>query len=242
MMLSDWTQYQPYIFQLEQEGMATRTFRRLDPQRQQTIVSAILDEATEHGPASLNIKRVAQKANVSVGSLYQYFSDRDGMLQFAVELCVRYVTDTFEQFRPYLVAMSLRESLSAYLVGGIEWSKTQAGLLKLFARAAYQGDPELVENLVRPVANVLREMVHDILAAALERGELRSDIDLEAATRIVHALMIAAGDSLLLPYLNNYFQIIDPSLPPERLIEAFLDFVISGIGAEGSEDHIPYSL
>jgi AcrR family transcriptional regulator len=197
---------------------------------------------TEHGPASLNIKRVAQKANVSVGSLYQYFSDRDGMLQFAVELCVRYVTDAFEQFRPYLVAMPLRESLSAYLVGGIEWSKTQAGLLKLFARAAYQGDPELVENLVRPVANVLREMVHDILAAALKRGELRSDIDLEAATRIVHALMIAAGDSLLLPYLNNYFQIIDPSLPPERLIEAFLDFVISGIGAEGSEDHIPYSL
>jgi len=232
MILSDWEQFQTYIFQLEQEGLATRTFRRLEPQRQQAIVGAILDEATEYGPATLNIKRVAERAGVAVGSLYQYFSDRDGMLKFAVELCVRYVTDAFEGYRPYLAAMPLRDALSAYLVGGIEWSKAQSGLLKLFARAAYQGDPELVESLVRPIANVLREMVHDILVAALERGELRSDVDLEAATRIVHALMIAAGDSQLLPYLNNYFQVVDPSLPPERLVEAVLDFVISGIGAQ----------
>jgi AcrR family transcriptional regulator len=232
MLLSDWAQFQPYITQLEREGLATRTFRRLDPQRQEAIVAAILDEATEHGPATLNIKRVAKRAGVAVGSLYQYFPDRDGMLQFAVELCVRYVTDAFEGFRPYLAAMPLRDALSAYLVGGIEWSKTQAGLLKLFARAAYQGDPELGESLVRPVANLLREMVHDILDAASERGELRPGVDLESATRIVHALMIAAGDSQLLPYLNNYFQLTGAEMPPERLVEALLDFVIQAISAE----------
>jgi AcrR family transcriptional regulator len=232
MTFSDWTQFQPYILQLEQEGLATRTFRRLDPQRQQAVVSAILDEAAQHGPAALSIKRVAHRAGVAVGSLYQYFPDRDGMLQFAVELCVRYTRDAFEQFRPYLAAMPLREALSAYLVGGIEWSKTQAGLLKLFARAAYQGDPELAESLVRPVADVLREMVHNMLSAALERGEIRPDVDLEPATRIVHALMIAAGDSQLLPYLNNYFQLTDPDLPPERMVEALLDFVVKGIGDE----------
>jgi AcrR family transcriptional regulator len=231
-MLSDWAQFQPYIIQLEQEGLATRTFRRLDPQRQGAIVGAILDEATEHGPAALSIKRVAKRADVAVGSLYQYFSNRDGMLQFVVELCVRYTKDAFEQFRPYLAAMPLRDALSAYLVGGIEWSKTQAGLLKLFARAAYQGDPELAESLVIPIADVLREMVHDILSTALGRGELRPDVDLESATRIVHALMIAAGDSQLLPYLNNYFQLTGPDLPPEQLVEALLDLVIQAISAE----------
>jgi AcrR family transcriptional regulator len=231
-MLSDWAQFQPYIIQLEQEGLATRTFRRLDPQRQGAIVGAILDEATEHGPAALSIKRVAKRAGVAVGSLYQYFSNRDGMLQFVVELCVRYTKDAFEQFRPYLAAMPLRDALSAYLVGGIEWSKTQAGLLKLFARAAYQGDPELAESLVIPIADVLREMVHDILSTALGRGELRPDVDLESATRIVHALMIAAGDSQLLPYLNNYFQLTGPDLPPEQLVEALLDLVIQAISAE----------
>ena len=178
------------------------------------------------------MRDVARRAGVSVGSLYQYFPDRDGMLDFAVELSVSYVSDAFNQYRPYMAALPLREALSAYLVGGIEWSKTQAGFLRLFARAAYQGDPELVESLVRPIADLLHEMVADILSAAQQRGEIRPDVDLEAATRILHALMIAVGDSQLLPYLNNYFQVADPDLPPERLIEALLDFVVAGIGVE----------
>jgi len=232
MTLSDWSQFQPYIIQLEGEGKVTRTFRRLDPGRQEAIVSAILDEASEYGPAALSIKRVARRAGVSVGSLYQYFPDRDGTLNFAVELCVRYITDAFNQYRPYLVAVPLREALTAYLVGGVEWSRTQAGLLKLFARAAYQGDPELAESLVLPIADLLREMVADILSMARARGEIRPDVDLEAAARIVHALTIAAGDSQLLPYLNNYFQVSDPAWPPERSLEALLDLVLTGIGAE----------
>jgi AcrR family transcriptional regulator len=232
MTFTDWTQMQAYIFQFEEQGLITRTFRRLDPKRQEAVVNAILDEATQYGPVGLNVKRVARRAGVSVGSLYQYFPDRDGMLDFAVELSVSYVSDAFNQYRPYMAALPLREALSAYLVGGIEWSKTQAGFLRLFARAAYQGDPELVESLVRPIADLLHEMVADILSAAQQRGEIRPDVDLEAATRILHALMIAVGDSQLLPYLNNYFQVADPDLPPERLIEALLDFVVAGIGVE----------
>ncbi|MBN1149477.1 MAG: TetR/AcrR family transcriptional regulator [Anaerolineales bacterium] len=231
MMFTDWSQMQVYISQCEERGLVTRTFRRLDPQRQEAVVHAILDDATQYGPAGLNIKRVARRAGVSVGSLYQYFPDRDGMLAFAVELCVRYVSDAFNQYRTYMSALPLRAALSAYLVGGVEWSRTQAGFLRLFARAAYQGDPELAESLVLPIANLLREMVAEILSAARARGEIRPDVDLEAATRILHALAIAVGDSQLLPYLNHYFQVSDPSLSPERLAEAFLDFVVRGIGA-----------
>jgi AcrR family transcriptional regulator len=131
--LSDWTQIYSYILQLEQEGLVTRTFRRLDPERQQAILQAILDEASEKGPAGLNIKEVARRAGVSVGSLYTYFPDREGMLAFAVEICVRFVGDSFDEFRPYLLALPLRQALSAYLLGGLEWSRVYAGLLRLFA-------------------------------------------------------------------------------------------------------------
>ena len=229
MTFSDWSEFQPYLLQLEQEGLVTRTFRRLDPERQSAILNAILAEAAERGPASLNIKLVAQRAGVSIGSLYQYFQDRDTLLAFAVEMCVRYTKDAFEQYRPYLAAMPLREALAAYLTGGIEWSRTQAAFLQLFARAAYQGDPALAEKLVLPIANVLREMIAEMLSQAQKRGEIRPDVDLEATTRLIHALMIAAGDSQLLPYLNHYFQVTDPALPPERMLEALLNLILVGI-------------
>lgn len=170
-----------------------------------------------------------------MGSLYTYFPNREGMLAFAVEVCVRFVSDAFDEFRPFLVAMPLRDALAAYLLGGIEWSRMYVHLLRLFARAAYHGDPELADPLVRPVATQLREMVHDILSAAAERGEIRDDVDLGATTRIIHALTIAVGDSQLLPYLNTYFQVVDEDVPPERSLQAIIDLIMRGIGAGSVE-------
>ena len=230
---SDWAHIHTHILQLEGEGLVTRTFRRLDPERQQAILIAILDEAAETGPTDLNVKQVARRAGISVGSLYTYFPNRDGMLTFAIQICVRFVTSAFAEYQPYLSAMPLRQALAAYMVGGIEWSRMFMGLIRLFARAAYHGDSELSEILVRPIATLLRKMVHDMLSEAVRRGEIRDDVDLEAAERIIHALTIAVGDSQLLPYLNTYFQVSDNEVPPERSLEAMVSLIMEGIGTRG---------
>jgi AcrR family transcriptional regulator len=232
MRLSDWKQIHAHILELEQQGIVTRTFRRLDPERQQTILLAIVDEAVDKGPASLNIKRVAERAGVSVGSLYTYFPNRDGLLSFVVEVTVRFVADAFQEFRPILLALPLRDALTAYVAGGVEWSRMYGGMLKLFARAAYMGDPELDDRLVRPVADILRQMVADMLAQAAARGEIREDVDIEATARIIHALTIAVGDSQLLPYLNTYLQVTDEDedVSPERALEALTALILEGVG------------
>jgi AcrR family transcriptional regulator len=230
--MNDWINFQPYISQLEQEGVLTRTFRRLDPDRQEAVFNAILEEAMEKGPSSINIKEVARRAGVSVGSLYQYFPDRDGLLNFAVELCVRSTIDMFQEYKPILTAMPLKEAMSAYLMGGMEWGQTAMGLVRFFGRAAYQGDPDLGERVVRPIATVMREMMQEILGQAQARGEIREGVDIEAAARALNALMIAVGDSQLLPYLNTYFQISDETIPFERVLGALLQFIQHGIAAE----------
>jgi TetR/AcrR family transcriptional regulator len=234
MLTSDWNQLHTHILQLEGQGLVTRTFRRLDPQRQQVILQAILDEAAVKGPADINVKEVARRAGVSVGSLYQYFGSRENLLAFTVDLGVRIMTDLFAMSHPYLLEMPLREALTAYLTYGLEWSKTQPGFVHFFGRAAYQGDPQMAEMVVRPVATAMRTIMQDMLTAAAQRGELRSDLDVEAAARVVNLLTITAGDSQLLPYLNNYFQVTDDSMPVERIVSALVDLVMNGIACQKS--------
>ena len=230
-MLDDWSQFPAYVLQMEQRGLVTRTFRRLDIERQKAVIQAILEESAERGPQNLNVKNVAQRSNVPVGSLYQYFDDRQAMVGFAVQLCVDYVLALFEESRQYLRAMPLREALTSYLSYGVEWSREQAWMLKLFARAAYQGDPDLAESLVRPVATAMREMTREILVQAKARGEIKPEVDLEATARVVNALMIAVADPVLMPHLNTYYQVIDEGMPPERVFTAALELLIQGIGA-----------
>jgi len=104
--------------------------------------------------------------------------------------------------------------------------------VQFFARAAYHGEPALAEQVVRPIANVMVEMVRDMLAQAMARGEIREGIDLEATTRVIYALTIVVGDSQLLPYLNAYFQVTSDEVSLERVIRALMALIVDGIGAE----------
>ncbi len=226
-----WHQFQPFILELESEGLITRTFRRLDPDRQENILNAILAEAVERGPASINIKNVAARAGVAVGALYTYFPNRDGMLDFAIELAVRTVTAEFTNYQPMLAQMPLRDGLSAYLQGGLEMGEVVAGLTQFLARAAYHGDEQLRQRVVEPMANALLAMVRGMVLAAAQRGELRPGLDLEAVTRTIHALLIAVGDSQLLPYLNTYFKISDSQVSFEQSMNAALDLILHGVQA-----------
>jgi len=231
----DWTSIHTHILALEEAGLVTRTFRRLDPGRQQAILQSILDEAIEVGPTSIKIKRVAARAGIAVGSLYNYFGSRDNLLAFTVEICTRYVLDMFAAFQPYLVAMPLREALAGYLQGGLEWSETQAGLVQFFVRAAYQGDEALYPRCVEPIAEMMLAIVTEMLAQAVARGEVRPDVDLEATAHVINATLLAVGDSQLLPYLNRYLCVSDADVPFDRTIDALLDLILDGIATKGSQ-------
>ena len=224
--------YLPAILELEKKGLVTRTFRRLDPDRQHAIINAILDEAGEAGPQDLNIKRVAERAGVSTGSLYQYFTNRDNLLAFATELATRSTIQLFESYRPYMGQAPLKEMLPMYISSGIDWTETQLGFARFFASAAYHGDPVYGESVVRPIARVMREMVDDMLRSAVERGETRPDLDSEATARVLHALTIAIGDGLIFPQLMNYYQLTDDSMTAERIYAAFTNLVMYGIMKE----------
>jgi len=229
MEISEWAQIHTHILQLEQDGLVTRTFRRLDPERQEKVLSAILAEAIEKGPTSLNIKLVAARAEVSIGSLYQYFGNRDGLMAFTVALCGRYIQDTFAQYRELLIAMPIRDGLAAYLMGGVYWGETQKALMQFFVRAAYHGESELQESIVRPLATQMRELVTEMLVAAKARGELRPNLDVDVNARIINTLMIALGDAQLLPYLNVYYQVYDEETSPEQVVAVVIPMILEGL-------------
>jgi TetR/AcrR family transcriptional regulator len=228
-MDNQFTDLYALILHLEQKGLVTRTFRRLDAERQKAVLNAILEEAAAVGPTDLNIKNVAERCGVAVGSLYQYFGNRENLLAFAIELVVTSTVDSFNAYRSYLAEMPLRDALTAYVSGGIEWTREQRGVARFFARAAYQGDASLTERVIEPIASVMTSMTRDILKGAQARGEIGAEIDLEAATRVVNTLLIAVGDAQLLPYLNSYYQLTDHTVSIERAMNMTLTMIENGL-------------
>jgi TetR/AcrR family transcriptional regulator len=217
---------------LENEDSVTRTFRRLDPERRQAVLDALFEEAAEKGPGRLNIKQVAERSGASIGSLYQYFGSRENLVRFLVKIAVGSMVELLRVSMVSLRNLPFREALRYYIVEGVKYSQSQKSLTRFLTLSAYQGDEEIGKTVVRPIAEVMRETVRDLLKAGIARGELRADIDLEAASRAVNVLTIGLGDSQITPYLNTYFQVSDGEVAFERTLDAALDLILRGLAAE----------
>lgn len=218
---------------LEKEDSVTKTFRRLDPERRQAVLDALFEEAAEKGPSRLNIKQVAERSGASIGSLYQYFGNRENLLRFLVKIAVGTMVELFRMCGVSLRGMALREALRSYLLEGVRISQSQKALTRFLTLAAYQGDEEIGGTVVLPIADMMRRTVRDLLRSAAERGELRAGIDIEAASRAVNVLLIGLGDSQLVPNLNTYLQASAEDVPFERTVDSAVDMILRGLAAEG---------
>ena len=220
---------QSLIYQAEQDGLVQRTFRRLDPDKQSAVINGILAEAADVGPDRIRIQAVAKRAGIAVGSLYQYFTNREHLLAFAIELCARSWVEMFEIYIPMLAAMPLREGLRAYLQGGLALNETDRGVVRFFGQAAYQGAEGRVKQALVPIADMMLAVVHEMLVQAKNRGEIRAEVDVDASARALNAFLIALGDGELFPFLNTYYRLTDVDVPFDRVLDAAIELIMNGL-------------
>jgi len=235
-----------FLREMEKRGLATATFLRLDEDKRNRVIEALLAESARSGPERLNIKEVARRCGFPVGSLYQYFGDRDSLARFAALLLARKLSAELHSFIPYMESMGLREALTSYLSYGIEWSEKESASLRAFVAAAYGNAPSgsgfegkdgggeassgwYVASLIRPVAEAMRETVERVFEAAAARGELREDIDALAAARLANVLLIAVGDARLMPSLDEYYGLYGPGVSAESRIREAVDFICRSV-------------
>lgn len=246
---------QDELLRLQRRGLVTATFRRLEPERQHAVLLAALEEMSASGPTGFRVKEAARAAGVSVGSLYQYVGSRQGLVDLAVTVLGERLAAELRGCTPLLAALPLADGLTAWVQGGLEWTRERRAMMRAFARAAYEGSteglgpeeagdsdaagrddavadraaPRHVEVLVGPVADAMLDAVRAMLVAGRERGEVRADLDLEATARAVHATLCAVSDAHLLPHLGRYYQPSSADVTFERTLAATVALVVAGV-------------
>jgi AcrR family transcriptional regulator len=220
-----------FWLEIEDKGLVTPTFLRLDEERRDQVIEAVLAESAKSGPERINIKEVAKSSRVPIGSLYQYFGDRERLSRFATLLVMRKLGGELEGYLPYLEALPLREALILYLKSGVEWGVQEAASFRAFLAAAYGGsaDDWYLDYLVRPLALSFQRLMRRLVAAAGARGELKKGIDIDTAADLANVLIIAVGDARLVPALDEYYRLYTDGSSLDARIEAAVDFICRSI-------------
>lgn len=182
----------------------------------EVILQATAQVLAEHGYAKASTNRIAKRAGVSVGSLYQYFPNKDALFKALIERHVSAQNAAFSELfsisagspPEQLIRQAVRALLASHRVepalhllllsqlGGLDQA---ASLLTLDTRAILA-----LEAYFRVQSKALRPM---------ENPRLVAEVIVFAAEAVVHRSLMADLDSLA-----------DPAVEREliRLVEGYL--------------------
>jgi AcrR family transcriptional regulator len=190
------------------EAAGPKSGRPRRPETDVAILRATRDLFGELGYDGMSVEAVAARAGVGKATIYRRWSSKDDLIIAAIQEVTTAIAVPNTG--------NLRNDLTGLIAGAIRFMKTaEAGVI--FPRMAGEvaGRTPLGLRYVETVIGPRRAMLREVLAAAIESGELRSDLEV---TLLADTLM---GPIILRKILGELDQ--SPEDTPIRLVETLLD-------------------
>jgi AcrR family transcriptional regulator len=184
--------------ELQSKKMAKRSHdRRKGPQQERSratvdyILKAAVQILSKEGSSGLSTNRIAERAGVAVASLYQYFPNKEAILDALFEMQLSEEREEFERRSSTLKNASLREVIRVGVRSTLDVHARKPTLVRTILSAIpFLGGHDLHVRA--------RQEVVDVVVAAMRdrEGELRSPKDLEMrAFVVVHAVEAVIHDA-----------------------------------------------
>jgi len=167
------------------EAVASRRPGRPRSERaDQAIIDAALSLFAESGPDGLCIERVAARAGVGKATIYRRWPGKEDLLLDAIA--------ALKTPLPSPAGRSVREDLVT-LLGAICQESADPRRAREFALLLGEGAkyPRLMARYVETVLEPRREVIRAFLRRGVASGELRADLDAEAALFMLVGAVVA---------------------------------------------------
>lgn len=185
---------------------------RLSPEeRKRTFVDVAIRLFFENGVESTTMQQIAKEAEVSYGLFYHYFRSKDDLLTAAVDQLSK------ENVIGELLSdhdVPLREQLCRLSEQYLQMMESQREIIWLFLSESRKR-PTLAQRL-HAAGQDMRRHLCDYLRARQALGEVREDLHLDTAARLLYSHL----------FLRHLWD--EPDLPPvETAVEVLLQGVLA---------------
>jgi AcrR family transcriptional regulator len=137
------------------------------------LLEAAATEFAVAGVDGANVNRISINAGLAKGTIYNYFPSKRDLFLAVVEEASAQAADGGEALEE---DARTAERLRAILDADVEWVREHEDFARVLVREALAGDPRHQAEIVAAAAPFV-ERVSEIVAAGIERGEIRADLD-----------------------------------------------------------------
>ncbi len=157
--------------------------RRWSDEREREVLDAALAVLAEDGFAGMTIDAVAARAQASKASLYRRWGDKAELVADAIRCHA-------SRQAPPPETGDLRTDVTAYLRHLQQAFQGEDGALMVAMTAERVRHPDLAQEFDRRFVADKRRRMHEMLTAAVDRGELDADTDIDVLADLGPALIL----------------------------------------------------
>lgn len=151
------------------------SFERISEEKRNRILSTAISEFANRGFTSANTNTIAQKAGISVGSLYKYFETKEDFFLTVVDHGITQLEKTLES----VLSMDLD------LFGKIEkiiriiqtHSRINQDIIRLYNEMTTESNYELITRLSGELESLSAKCYIEMINLAKKEGTIASDVD-----------------------------------------------------------------
>jgi AcrR family transcriptional regulator len=171
------------------------TFFNLPEEKRQKILDYAMEEFAQNDYDSASISNIVINAGIAKGSLYQYFADKGDLYRYLIELATQKKAEMLAAARPAESSLSLFDYLRWLFREMANFEILYPRLAKIGYRAIYGKSP-LPEDIINKARQSTTQYFFELIEQGKQRGEIRSEIDSDAAAFIFSATLTQLGNYL----------------------------------------------
>jgi AcrR family transcriptional regulator len=207
-------------------GRFSATFGHLPAEKQARVFRAAGEEFALRGFDAAKMSAIAQAAGVSVGSLYQYFENKQALYLAVMQ-------GSIAEMEELLTTLSHEEEdiliKAERIIREIQrFSRKEQLLIKLYQGATAQNDPALAARLAAEIESVTARIYRQAIREAQAIGDIRPDIDADFAAYMLNSLFMTLQFSYSCEYHTERLKIYtgeDVLRQDDFVVEQMLKFL-----------------
>jgi len=191
-----------------------RNFRSKIPRREQ-IVNAAGKLVIKCGSENVTVRRIAEEVGFSEAAIYRHFKSKKDILYLLVEVIESSLIADLEA-----KGYSKRNRLENILMNHLSELEMKRGMsFQVIAEIVSLGDKRLNKRIYDTIEKYVAKL-REVLTDEIAKGELRSDIDVDAAAIILFSVVQG---------LSNIWTLSNYNFKPREKFEPILHILRKGL-------------
>ena len=174
------------IVELEKSGIVTSTFRKLAPEKKAALYKSALSAFAGNVFDRVSLDEIAAGAEVSKGSLVQYFIHKDNILAFVIEVYLDEYKKHWEEYFNHEHAVRVQDRIITYFKTHYDYVSNEQSFSGVFFKMMFENSREVSSHFVDSVNEENHQHIQDIIRRSLQTGEIHSGESEEEITGLFH--------------------------------------------------------